>query len=607
MPRLPKLKTMAALGVGNIARVAVYRLGLRMGVHPCLKISATVPEGPFFSDSKPKLVEGILARDDWVDGQGRYFGKPAKIAPATGAPPDWHTVPKGGARAVSDLPWWGIPDFSTDVGDIKQVWEMSRFDWVIAFSQRAALGGKQDLERLNLWLQDWVVRNPPYRGVNWKCGQEASIRVMHLMLAALILGQTNSATNGLRALVRLHLARIAPTMGYAIGQANNHGTSEAAALFIGGSFLGGADGISWAKTGRRWLENRAQVLIEPDGTFSQYSVNYHRVMLDSFSLAEVWRRRMNLPAFSDKCHKRLAAATGWLAQMVGESTGYAPNIGANDGAQLIVLTNCDYRDYRPSVQLASTLFRNQMVYADGPWDQQLLWLGVEKPRAQSDPLISTSFNQGGMHVLRAGAAVAYLRYPRFRFRPSQADALHCDLWVNSENILRDAGTYSYNMSAQDTAYFNGTVAHNTVEFDGRDQMPRLGRFLFGNWLKSDQVEQVLKLDDGVSAGAAYRDYLQAYHHRQLKLTDNHMIVTDSISGFHSAAVLRWRLAPGDWKLDGQNLHNGITTLKLSATMTIRRIALTEGFESRYYLKKTPLPVLEVEVDQPGTLTTEIRF
>ena len=34
--------------------------------------------------------------------------------------------------------------------------------------------------------------------------------------------------------------------------------------------------------------------------------------------------------------------------------------------------------------------------------------------------------------------------PQAPARPSQADALHLDLWHRGVNLLRDAGTFSYN-------------------------------------------------------------------------------------------------------------------------------------------------------------------
>lgn len=36
----------------------------------------------------------------------------------------------------SDRNWWEIPDFDLAVGDIKAVWEASRFDWVPALAQK---------------------------------------------------------------------------------------------------------------------------------------------------------------------------------------------------------------------------------------------------------------------------------------------------------------------------------------------------------------------------------------------------------------------------------------------------------------------------------------
>ena len=92
-----------------------------------------------------------------------------------------------------------------------------------------------------------------------------------------------------------HLCRIAPTIRYAIAQDNNHGISEAAALFIGGTWLvkmGNLVGQRWADMGRYWLEDRALRLIGPQGSFSQSSLNYHRMILDTFCIVEFCRQHM---------------------------------------------------------------------------------------------------------------------------------------------------------------------------------------------------------------------------------------------------------------------------------------------------------------------------
>ncbi|MEK5782721.1 heparinase II/III family protein, partial [Acinetobacter baumannii] len=68
----------------------------------------------------------------------------------------------------------------------------------------------------------------------------------------------------------------------------------------------------WQDTGRYWLENRAKCLIMADGGFSQYSVNYHRVMLDSYCLAEIVRRQFDDKTFSIRLQQQLQRATDWL-------------------------------------------------------------------------------------------------------------------------------------------------------------------------------------------------------------------------------------------------------------------------------------------------------
>jgi len=599
--RLTPARTYARLGPTSIARVAAYRLGLKSGRHPVQRLAAPVAQPPFFRaiDMLSLKAEPNRAWDDnlW------WFG--SHCAPLTDGTPDWfanpfsHTVQPDATRD-----WWRIPDFGT--GDIKGLWELSRMDWAVAWATTAACGDTAALDRLNLWLTDWADRNPPYKGPNWKCGQEASIRVMHLVAAAWVLGQDRTPEPGLVDLLRAHLQRIAPTMSYAIGQQNNHGTSEAAALFIGGSFLAGREprADAWTRKGRRWLEERAAALIEPDGSFSQYSVTYHRVLLDTYSLVEAWRRHRDLPAFSPRLRERLASATDWLWTMTDAETGDAPNIGANDGARLLQLTGTDYRDFRPSIQLAAALFRGEDVFGAGPWATPLDWLGVAEGRPCNAPS-SQTFDKGGYHVLRNGSAMAVLRYPRFRFRPSQADALHVDLWHNGLNLLRDAGTYSYN--AEGAEWFSSTAAHNTIEFDGRDQMPRLGRFLLGDWLKAGAVEPVLDNGVEVSAAAAYTDAQGSRHHRAVTLSAGSLICQDTISGKFEMACLRWRLAPGECHVEGNTVRNGTSTLTIEFNGEPISPVLGTTVESRYYLQKTKIPEISIKVRQPGKLVTKISF
>lgn len=597
------------LGLISLWRVGSYRLLLKAGLHPVQKISRTSSGTVFFDP--PQTLTTLPASPHWQTSS-LYFGRHSfKLGDN---PPDWHANPFTGLIVLgAEKPWWKVPDFASGAGDIKTVWEASRFDWVLAFAQRAAAGIPDQLHRLNNWLVDWNEKNPAYRGPNWKCGQEASIRVLHLLLAARMLQQDDAPRLEFVNFIEAHLARIAPTVSYAVGQDNNHATSEATALFVAGAWLdnqGHAHGRRWNQSGRFWLENRVARLIDPTGSFSQHSVNYHRLMLDTLCLAELWRQWLDQAKFSERFYQRAEAATHWLAAMTEPITGDVPNIGANDGANLLPLTEANYRDFRPSLALASCLFApsSYPVVDDGSCAISLNWLGMSPPAELKNEAVKAdrNFHAHGFMVLCHGPWRVIFRYPEYRFRPSHCDQLHVDLWLGSQNWLRDAGSYSYNTDVQTAAYFTGAAGHNTVEFDQRDAMPRLGRFLRGAWLKTRELQLPQRKPNGaITAAAAYRDWRGALHHRQLLLSEDSLVVIDTVSGFEQEAVLRWRLPAGDWRLEGQQLIAGEITIHIEADMLIERLALVDGWESPYYLHREVVKVLEVCVRQPGVITTSI--
>ncbi|WP_417446724.1 heparinase II/III domain-containing protein [Kangiella sp.] len=600
-----KVKTALALGVPNLARVFAYQLGIKTGLNPIKKLHAELEAGLFF-DSSFSALSGLKPNNQWLQHH-YYFGKAASESGL----PNWHQSCLSKKSTPQNLPWYEIADFDTNIGDIKGIWEASRFDWCISFAQKAKLGDSSMLDSLNGWLNDWVENNAPYLGVNWKCGQEASIRVIHLSLTALLLEQTVGTQRALLTFIKVHLKRISPTMMYAIAQDNNHGTSEAAALYIGGSWLalnGDPDGWKWHKQGLRWLENRAKRLIEKDGSFSQYSVNYHRVMLDTYCMTEVWRKKHKLPDFSARFYDKLRSASIWLYYFTNPENGDAPNLGANDGARLIPLTGTDYRDFRPSVQLSCALFLKRAAYeTTGEYDLPLEWLQLSKPMQVISAKDARDFSDGGYCYLTTTSVDVFLRYPSFKFRPSQCDSLHIDMWVKGVNLFRDGGTYSYNAGQSYIDYYGGVRSHNTVQFDDREQMPRLSRFLLGDWLKTSFKDELSTNAEAKQFSIGYVDRKGCSHKRQLHLSDDKLTIVDQMTGFNTKAVLRFRLAPLNWSLEDNELICDMCRITFSADVEIRRVELMYGKESRYYYQETTVPVIEIEIVAAGCITTEVYF
>ena len=612
---LLRARSYAALGIRNLGRVGLYRLGLRAGVHPVLRARPLAPgTGPFFvAGPDHSNIDAVSAHRNHVwDDRLRLYGY-RLLEPASNRPvPDFLANPVTGRRwRTADQPWNRIADFDPHDGDVKMVWELSRLEWAPAFAQAVRAGRPAALNCLNAWLGGWADQNPGYIGPNWKCGQEGSIRILHLAAAALILEPVAIATPRLMALVETHLRRIAPTLSYALGQDNNHGTSEAAALFVGGSWLaaqGIAVGHSFARTGRRWLEERAVRLFLSDGSFSQHSLNYHRLALDTFVFADVWRRHLGLAPFSDRLTARLWAAGDWLHAFTDPVTGDAPNLGHNDGARILVLTDAAFRDYRPSVARAKALFADERAYDDPAIDADLAWLGIPPGSRWAAAPVSRLFDKGGYAVLRRGRAMALLRYPHFQFRPAQDDLMHVDLWLDGRAVLPDGGSYSYNAGAEWLDYFMGPASHNSVTFDGDGHMPRLGRFLFGAWPDGEVEGGLVEDGDTTRIAVAYRDWHGRRHRRIVALCENGMEVVDEADGPGRFARLRWRLAADrDWTRTATGVIAAGIELTVDAGPGAGSGTLVPAHEARHYDENTELLAWDIEAALPCRLTTNVTW
>lgn len=610
--RISRAMTLLSLGPRSVARVAAYRLGLKLGVHPVLAVKGVTADGPFFAE--PEVVP-CGARPPPRSRDVRMFSRWPVTLDFAGV--DWTVNPLTGSRFKGPLrSWWKYPDFDSGVGDIKGIWELSRLDWILPLAQRARLGEPGALADLNKGLASWTDGNPAYLGPNWKCGQEASLRILHLAAASLVLGQHRSLEPGLAALIETHLRRIGPTVGYALGQNNNHATSEAAALYIGGSWLvdRGIHGASqWFRTGRKMLETTVEHLIGEQGSFSQHSVNYHRVMLDSLCMVETWRRQLGLPALSQRWYRKLGLAASWLHALTDDRSGETPNIGPNDGARLLVLADCEYRDFRPTVQWSSALFRDVRAYAtNGHWDHTLQWLGLSLPRESSQSSETLLADDGGFAILRKAGAIAVLRYPRYRFRPTECDALHVDLIQDGIPLLVDSGTYSYAAPLTLIDQIAGTAGHNTIQFGQREQMPRLGRFLLGEWLRTDATPTLSVNKGRLSVAAAYCGGANERHDRRITLGEDHLEIQDRFDGGGLTPRIRWRLGTAGWHLTGAGTGNaGQVRFENSAGHALilesdegpLHCELGAGIQSRHYLEKTAISTIEVSARIVGGLRT----
>lgn len=587
------------LGIWNIGRYVRYHLALKFGTLKFESIGANGAMDTFYAPTLLSIGHSPV--------NARLFGwKEITFYD----PPNWHCSPFSPGQCTAHLfPWSQAMQLLPKDVDVKEVWELSRFYWVPKLAQEVRSGNAAAGVTLNLWLRDWVSKNPPYLGINWSCAQEAAIRILHCAQAAFILGEVQSPQPALIRLITNNAARIEPTLHYALAQQNNHGSAEAAGLFVAGSWLEllGVDPRAkrWKELGRRWLENRAKVLILKDGSSNQYSTNYHRVVLDTYNFVEIWRRQINDKCFSKRLIAQLREASRWLYEMTDKNTGYAPNFGANDGSFLLSGSSENYNDFRPTVQLATVLFDGSLAYLSRDSDQLLELYGIERPQSKLPEQQSKIYDQGGYMLLRNKNASAIMRFPKYTFRPSHCDALHLDLSVNGKPIFFDAGTFSYTKT--DEIDLSQVTSHNTVQFDQRDQMRKLTRFLYADWLSSDAINGPYQIDDYIYGHAAYKDRHSCQHARTIILKDDLLIVKDLISGFVDNAVLRWNFLEGADVLENLTIiHNG-KIIDLQNHHFNQYVNLKNTFYATHYLKTENCLNLEIKIQTPGEIITQLKF
>ncbi|MBU8542907.1 heparinase II/III family protein [Roseomonas sp. ROY-5-3] len=538
-----------------------------------------------------------LARADAVEG--RFLPRAAPPAPAL--PPETAGRLLAAAAALpARRDWHGgldpaAPALRLDLfaaGDIRPVWEASRFADLLLLAQAARLepaGGH--LARAEQWLSDWCAANPAFRGPAWACGQEAALRALSLCLSLALLEADRDPPPAARHLLRLCARRIAATPAYAAAQDNNHSISEPAGAFACALLLGDAPGASRAA---RKLAAAVARLVAPDGGFAQVSAGYARLALDVLAVAEVLRARHGAPPFAPVLRARAAALTTWLHRLVAPEDGSTPALGVEDGSAFADLGLHGPADARGSVERAARLFAG--AGADLPRDAGCAWLGLTCPAARLGR--PARWRAAGSMGWAAAGATALLRCGPLRFRPAQSDLLHLTLRDGARIVLRDGGTGAYNPPAPWwPAALAEAGAHNAVVFDESPPMPRLGRFLFACW------PRLRALPDG----AARRDAAGHRQARRISVQGRVWTVADKIAGDFRAATLRWRLPAGPWRLLPDGATDGHLRLCITADAGLT-LALETGWESPAYGEIAACPVLRLRVAAPATrITTEIRL
>ncbi len=613
------IKALGQLGLRPMLRYALYTLQLRSGW-----LRAQTPPGgkpqpssrmqPWLQPAAPAQLRKLLGRqtrtvlaqaDEVLAGSLRLFGgKPRPLKLAAGKPLQH---------------WTAYASAMPDGSDIKPVWEVGRMAWATLLARAYWLSGDERYAE-GFWqrVERFLRANPANLGPHWSSAQEVALRLMALAFSYTLLAAAKASTDARRAILSqalaAHAERIPPSLSYAQAQNNNHLLSEALGLWTAGILLPEhARSVTWREMGRKYFVEGIARQVTPEGTYSQHSANYHRLMLQLATWAQSLATHEQ-QALPQATLERLRAACRWLFALLDESSGQAANLGPNDGAYIFPLTVLPFGDYRPALQAAAAALGTAGL-PNGAWDELAAWLGLHPPHTSRRGKAAQPVR------LESGQAWGYLRAAHFTGRPGHADQLHLDLWWRGFNITQDPGTYLYNAPAPWNNALATTAVHNTLLLDDADQMTRAGRFLWLDFAQATVLEHSPR-----RAAAEHNGYrkLGLIHRRSVHAGQHEWTVRDEVTGdtHGHRGRLHWLLPDWPWRIKGDTLSlrspkgrvyiqvEGHALSLLRAGKRLHGAAAnspTAGWVSYSYASKQPALALVVELEGDALQQVITRF
>ncbi|MFF8410056.1 alginate lyase family protein [Streptomyces omiyaensis] len=563
---LRRLSRMGPREVGGRAVDTVRRRRWRSARPECpgapgARFTAVLPAGTVASVDPDAAKRLVAEADRLMAGHAEYFG----VERDDLVDPDWWFDPKTGRRA----PWgyaFDVPYRDEEaVGDIKQIWELSRHQYLTVLAAAYAVtGDERYAERVAEHLRSWWAANAPLRGVHWTSGIELGIRLLSwVWVRRLLDGWAGAAGlfegNPVAVSQIWHHQRWLAAFPSRGSSANNHVVAEAAGQFAA------ACAFDWFPASARWradalrsLERHLRSNTFPSGLNRELASEYHGLVLELglAALAEADAARVPVPAAVRLVLLRMTDA---LAAVVDGRLRPPRQGDADDGHGLVV-------DGAGTDRWGSLLATGEAVFGRLDWWPEVT--GTDVRTTLLAALVRPYGKGGGTPAVRrpasrpahfADAGLTVLRGPggiwcRCDGGPhgflsiaahAHADALSVEVRHDGVDVLADPGTYCYHGQPEWRRYFRSTLGHNTLELGSTDQSVSGGPFLWTRHARSRVLVADASGGDTARWCAEHDGYEGAVHRRRVELDggNRELRVVDEVTGGRTAVRLAFHLGP----------------------------------------------------------------
>ncbi|MGW6277599.1 alginate lyase family protein [Kribbella sp. NPDC055071] len=475
--------------------------------------------------------------------------------------PDWFRDPITGRRSDPAQYVFKLNHRNEDaVGNIKQVWELSRHHHLTQLAAAWALTHDDAYaERVADQLNDWWRSNPFLSGVHWASGIEVGLRLISWTWIRRLLNDWPEITDLFEhnelALRQIYWHQRYLSVFQSRGSsANNHVIAEAAGQLVGTcAFPWFAKSAQWRDDAAALLEQELEANTFPSGVNRELATDYHRFVSELGLYAALEADTSGHP-LSPRTWALLTRTLDVAAAIV-DTTLRPPRQGDDDEGMVLVIDPPNVHSWAAFLALGAAVAGPAPWWPDTPVTATSVFVGalIDGQQADRPAERPDHFDDAGLTILRSRDAGPEI-WCRADAGPhgflsiaahAHCDALSLEVRVDGVDILADPGTYCYHGEEEWRNYFRSTIGHNTVEVAGAEQSTWGGPFL---WLRgaTGRVRRYSVDGEAVSWDADHDGYLSSESpvaHRRTAVLDRGVLRVEDHLDAAADVRIAWHLGP----------------------------------------------------------------
>ena len=410
----------------------------------------------------------------------------------------------------------------------KIVWEINRLQFLTNICIRYSVTkNKSDLDLFIEINRSWSTQNPYLKGVNWYSNIEVNIRLITWFLCWEILDADNLITTDIHfrlfvendwlPLINKHcLYSYENPSRYS--SSNNHLISEYAGLFIASSKWGFKESEKWIKYAQKGLEKEIVKQHSGNGINKEEAAEYIQFITDFFLLSYLVGEKTNRP-FSKGYKQQLYKIFCYIYSFL-DCNGNFPKYGDEDDGKCFILDfNEKFNNFKSLLTSGAIIFNDQLLKSkSNGFDTKNHFLFGNSGKSVFETIPDTVSNENSKFFRDEGHFIFRKKdnekeiYMHFDAAPlgflsiaahGHADALSFILHVDGQPVFIDSGTYTYHTEPEWRSYFIGTLAHNTIRINEKDQAVNGGPTLWIKHYKTSVID--LETDEDIDRITATHD------------------------------------------------------------------------------------------------------